>query len=210
MKNLLFLKGILAFVFALAFQISYAQLQNNHVNKGAVIKPIKNITNVEYKTLKKQGALSDQYEYIIDHGANMPVASYSINLAKSTTILTQCDPLPVQGSIGYSVETDDTPLLTIPIPFNFCFYGTNYTSLRLSANGNVQFSTNSTAFSSTGFPSSTVNMIAPFWADGESMVSSGGITYGKIYIDPHPTYMIISWDSMGYFNNMVDKLNSFQ
>jgi gliding motility-associated-like protein len=210
MKNLLFLKGILAFVFALAFQISYAQLQNNHVNKGAVIKPIKNITNVEYKTLKKQGTLSDQYEYIIDHGANMPVASYSINLAKSTTILTQCDPLPVQGSIGYSVETDDTPLLTIPIPFNFCFYGTNYTSLRLSANGNVQFSTNSTAFSSTGFPSSTVNMIAPFWADGESMVSSGGITYGKIYIDPHPTYMIISWDSMGYFNNMVDKLNSFQ
>jgi len=29
-------------------------------------------------------------------------------------------------------------------------------------------------------------MIAPFWADGETMVPSGGLTYGKYILMPTP------------------------
>lgn len=172
-------------------------------------KTVKKITGTEYRNLKKQGKLSDQFIYIIDNGKTIPFNATGAKPA-SPQQLTSCDPLPTQGPLGYSVEVDDSPLATVPLQFNFCFYGTTYNSLNLSANGNVQFSTNSTAFSSTGFPSNTVNMIAPFWADGETMVPFGGRTYGKIYIDSHPTYIIISWDSLGYFNGHVDKLNSFQ
>lgn len=211
MKKVLSIKNTFVVLIILLSNYSFAQLhKSDNVKEQSTNKPIKDITGAEYNALKKQGSLSEHLEYRIDHGAVIPVVFSHTNSARTTAALTQCDPLPVQGTIGYSVQVDDSPLLTVPIPFNFCFYGTNYTSLNLSANGNVQFSTNSTAFSSTGFPSTAVNMIAPFWADGESMVSSGGVTYGKIYIDPHPTYMIISWDSLGYFNDMVDKLNSFQ
>jgi gliding motility-associated-like protein len=181
-----------------------------YINAQVVPLLKKNITSKEYKELKLQGKLVKGVEYNIKNGSIYKENSYGYRPA-SPNSYTPCDNLPTNvGSVGYSIETDDSPLLTIPIPFNFCFYGVNYTSLNLSANGNVQFSSNSTSFSSTGFPSTAVNMIAPFWADAESMVVNGGITYGKIFIDSHPTYMIITWDSMGYFNNHTDKINTFQ
>jgi gliding motility-associated-like protein len=171
-------------------------------------KPIIVAGTKEYSDLKKQGKL---YQYEIKSENNKTVViPYNSNLAAKTTSLTYCDYIPYVGTNAFNTEIDDSPLATVPLQFSFCFYGVTYNSLSISANGNVQFSTNSTAFSATGFPSGTVNMIAPFWADGETMVASGGITYGKIKVVSNPTHMIISWDSLGYFNNNLDKLNSFQ
>ncbi|MBL7937694.1 MAG: gliding motility-associated C-terminal domain-containing protein [Bacteroidia bacterium] len=211
MKSLLLYKNILFVFFIICSLSSYAQLHKNNDKYTQANKHVIDITRSEYNALKKQGALSEKQEYRIDRGKAKTFNVSAKNASKSIAAITQCDPLPVQGAIGFSGQVDvDDEYVNIPLQFNFCFYGTNYTSLNLTENGNVQFSTNSTAFSATGFPSTTVNMIAPFWADAESMVQSGGLTYGKIYIDSHPTYMIITWDSMGYFNNKVDKLNSFQ
>lgn len=211
MKSLLLYKNILFVFFIICSLSSFAQLHKNNDKYTQANKSAIDITRSAYNALKKQGALSEKQEYRIDHGKAKPFNVSAKNAAKSTAAITQCDPLPVQGAVGFSGQVDvDDEYVNIPLQFNFCFYGTNYTSLNLTENGNVQFSTNSTAFSATGFPSTTVNMIAPFWADAESMIQSGGLTYGKIYIDSQPTYMIITWDSMGYFNNRVDKLNSFQ
>ncbi|MGZ5192048.1 MAG: nidogen-like domain-containing protein, partial [Flavisolibacter sp.] len=183
-----------------------AQNKKNGLEKK--IKPTVIAGSNEYSILKKQGKL---YQYDIKSENNTTVIiPYNSNLAAKTTSLTYCDEIPFSGTPSFSVEIDDSPLATVSLQFGFCFYGVTYNSLNISANGNVQFSTNSTAFSATGFPSGTVNMIAPFWADGETMVPSGGITYGKIKVVSNPTHMIISWDSLGYFNNHVDKLNSFQ
>lgn len=205
-------KSPLIKIVALSFSILFTQFSFAQVPKKVRSndeKLIKNISRSDYSSLKKNGELSDKYEYKIIKNRLVPQ-----NIAarpSSPNSLTPCDPLPTTGSIGFVDEVNvDDDYVVVPLEFNFCFYGTNYNSLNLTENGNVQFSTFSTAFSSTGFPSADVNMIAPFWADAESMVESGGLTYGKIYIDSHPTYMIITWDSMGYYNNKVDKLNSFQ
>ncbi|MDF2447770.1 MAG: hypothetical protein K0R26_274 [Bacteroidota bacterium] len=171
-------------------------------------KPVVTAGTAAYSALKKQGKL---YQYDINPGkTQMAVLPQNNVLTAKTTSLTYCDYIPYVGPTAYNTEVDDSPLATVPLQFSFCFYGVTYNSLNISANGNVQFSTNSTAFSATGFPSNAVNMIAPFWADGETMVVSGGFTYGKIKVVSNPTHMIISWDSIGYFNNHVDKLNSFQ
>lgn len=209
MKKVLLFK-ILLLSFSLLFSHFAIGQKSDFDNKESGKRPIKDVSKSNYTSLKKQGALSENYEYRIDNGKVISFNPAARAYSPTNSTLTPCDKLPVQGPVGYTVQVDDSPLLNIPIPFNFCFYGTNYTSLKLSPNGNVQFSSNSTSFSSTGFPSTAVNMIAPFWADGESMVLSGGLKYGKIHIDAHPTYMIISWDSMGYYSSHVDKLNSFQ
>lgn len=169
----------------------------------------KSISLQDYTAFKKSGKLSKRYEYVIENGKLSPSP---INIPAKTSSLTPCSEWPVQGPTAYTTEVDDSPLVPIALPFDFCFYGVTYNAMNISANGNVQFATNSTAFSATGFPNGPagVNMIAPFWSDGESMVASGGLTYGKIYIDMYATSIIISWDSLGYFNNHVDKLNSFQ
>lgn len=172
------------------------------------VKPTIVAGSMAYTTLKKQGKL---YEYDVQSPNSQTVLIPHNNaLAAKTASLTYCDEIPFVGTPSFTTEVDDSPLATVALQFNFCFYGVNYTSLKISANGNVQFSTNSTAFSATGFPSTAVNMIAPFWADGETMVNFGGLTYGKIKVVSNATNMIISWDSLGYFNNNLDKLNSFQ
>jgi gliding motility-associated-like protein len=169
--------------------------------------------STEYAKLKADGELH-KYEisYSLNENKQLKITDVKDIYAgkTTTTVLTPCTFPDVTGVLGYTAEVDDSPLLTIALPFNFCFYGVTYTAVNISANGNLQFGTNSTAFTPGGFPNNTVNMIAPFWADGESHVVSGGVIYGKLLIDPHPDYFVITWDSMGYFNNHVDKLNTFQ
>jgi len=125
-------------------------------------------------------------------------------LAKPSSGPTPCDAIPYVGTqLTFNGSLDDATE-SIALPFDFCFYGVNYTSCNVSINGNIQFSTNSTAFTSTGFPSTTVNMIAPFWSDAYR--TSGG----SVKIDMYATRMVVSWDSMGYFSNHNDLTNSFQ
>lgn len=183
-------------------------VENKAILEKNKVKPTVIAGSKEYATLKKQGKL---YEYdILSQNSQTVLIPHNNALSAKTASLTYCDEIPFVGTPSFTTEIDDSPLATVPLQFSFCFYGVNYTSLQISANGNVQFSTNSTAFSATGFPSTAVNMIAPFWADGETMVNFGGFTYGKIKVVSNATNMIISWDSLGYFNNNLDKLNSFQ
>ncbi len=100
--------------------------------------------------------------------------------------------------------TDDATTPLIQMPFNFCYFGTNYTQFRISTNGNIQFLTNSVAFSSTGFPNTTDNMIAPFWADVDTR-GTGNLSYKLT-----PTALIVKWDSVGFYNSHTDKINTFQ
>lgn len=164
-------------------------------------KPVVIAGSKEYDILKAQKKLA-HYEIRMDKN-NKPVFITPNSQKTSTTNPTPCDYIPYVGpSLSFSGVDDANT--AVALPFNFCFYGTNYTSCNVSINGNIQFSTNSTAFSSTGFPSTTVNMIAPFWAD--CYLTSGS----AVKIDVYPTRVVVSWDSMGYFSNHNDLTNSFQ
>lgn len=94
----------------------------------------------------------------------------------------------------------------ISLPFNFCFYGNSYSSCKISTNGNIQFASNYNGFSSSSFPSGTLDMIAPFWADLDINPANGSRLSYKIT----STALIVKWDSCGYYNGHVDKRNTFQ
>lgn len=166
----------------------------------------------EYDALKAKGLLK-RYEIKVDasQAQQVRVKDVSQGSVNKTTTNTPCDTPPVTGVEPWGTTLTDDATSLIALPFNFCFYGVNYTACRVGTNGNLQFGTsNTTAFSSVGFPSTTVKMIAPFWSDLHVNVLSGGLRYGKVYVDVYPTRLVVSWDSSAYYSQHVDKLNSFQ
>jgi hypothetical protein len=112
--------------------------------------------------------------------------------------------IPRDSSYTITFGGDDA-IFQINLPFTFCFYGTNYTSCFISSNGNIQFGTQYSGFSSSAFPSINVNMIAPFWGD----VDFSGSNNGKLSYKVTPSSLIVKWDSAGYYNSHTDKLNTF-
>lgn len=98
-----------------------------------------------------------------------------------------------------------TPLITLP--FDLCFYGQTVNQVYINNNGNVSIGTPYSSFTSNSFPDSAYVMIAPFWGDVDTRDSTSGLVYYKLT----PTYMIVQWDHVGYFNfDITDKFNTFQ
>lgn len=174
---------------------------NNHFKDG--IKPIVISESLEYDKLKAEKKLA-HYEIRMNAAGKPVIITPSSKSNAPMSNLTPCDDIPYAGSpVSFGISVDDANA-AIALPFDFCYYGVTYNSCNVSINGNIQFSTNSTAFTSTGFPSTTVNMIAPFWAD--AYLTSGG----SVKIDMYSTRMVVIWDSVGYFSNHNDLTNSFQ
>jgi gliding motility-associated-like protein len=99
---------------------------------------------------------------------------------------------------------DDGSTGLMSIPFNFCLYGTNYTSLYINNNGNISFGTSYSTFSSNPFPDPSFIMVAPFWGDVDTR-GTGVVKY-KIT----PTAMYVNWEAVGYYSSYTDKVNTFQ
>lgn len=99
---------------------------------------------------------------------------------------------------------DDMSTGLIGIPFSFCLYGTNYTTLYINNNGNVSFGSPYGTFSSFPFPDPGYVMVAPFWGD----VDTRGT--GVVYYKTTPTALYVNWEAVGYYSSMTDKVNSFQ
>ncbi len=53
-------------------------------------------------------------------------------------------PFPFAGGIELDIETDDIWGPAFTLPFNFCFFGTNYTSLQVGSNGVLTFTPQTT------------------------------------------------------------------
>src|SRR4051794_9010046 len=78
----------------------------------------------------------------------------------------------VPGTTDIGNHGDDT-VTTIALPFTYSLYGTNFTSVNLSSNGNAQFMTTDTAFTNQCLPWTTHNYtIFPYW-DDLYLVNSG-------------------------------------
>lgn len=103
-------------------------------------------------------------------------------------------------------RNDDWSTISIGIPFNFCFYGTPYNSLFINNNGNISFGSAYSTFTSNPFPDASFSMVAPFWGDVDTRNLASGIVYYKAF----PDYIVVQWDSVGYFDQYADKLNTFQ
>jgi Secretion system C-terminal sorting domain/Nidogen-like len=104
-------------------------------------------------------------------------------------------------------RNDDGSSALIPLPFSFVFFGVTYNACYINNNGNITFSNPDPTFSPNGFPANSAKpMIAPFWADVDTRNALSGIV--KFKVTPH--YMVVSWDTVGYFNAQANKRNTFQ
>jgi hypothetical protein len=100
----------------------------------------------------------------------------------------------VNGTYSTSTINSDDSVETISLGFSFQFFGTNYTTVTLSSNGNLQFATSSSAYSPPTFPTSTTAYLpvaAFFFSDlNPADDASGPIMYRTEGIAPERSVVI--------------------
>lgn len=179
-------------------------------------------TSQNYEKLKIAGKLDPNVKYMTMDAAKPsaqsqaapPVFPANTNSTSACACYIPVDPTfsVAPLSLGNSAGTapnyrgDDSYTPVISLGFNFCLYGTTYTSCYINNNGNVSFGSPYTTFSSNPFPSASFAMVAPFWADVDTRNASSGLVYYK----KTATALIVKWNNVGYFNSQADKLNDFQ
>jgi large repetitive protein len=75
--------------------------------------------------------------------ANISATYFNTGATNSYVVgpVTYAPPYPFVGGTQISVNTDDVWSSTIALPFNFCFYGANYSQVKIGSNGVITFDT---------------------------------------------------------------------
>ena len=166
------------------------------------------IGSPQYEKLKLEGKLAGHVMKLEESSFSPAEGShYKVKPTSGPPKSGACD-CYVEPDASYTLAmapNDDGSSALITIPFNFNFYGQSYNSFYINNNGNITFVNSLFSFSSNAFPSSPDQIIAPFWADVDTRAGNGQVVY-KIT----PTAVFINWEDVGYFNQMGDKLNTFQ
>lgn len=98
----------------------------------------------------------------------------------------------------------------VPVGFNLNFFGVNRTSLYINTNGNVTLDSPLSTFTPFGLTAASREIISPFFADVDTRnAASGVVTFGSGTFASRNAFGV-NWINVGYFNQKVDKTNSFQ
>lgn len=104
---------------------------------------------------------------------------------------------------------DDNSTDAVPLPFAPNFRGGTYSSTYISNNGYILFGGPSSTY--TPYPlddTVAAPIIAPFFADVDTRnPGSAIVTYGS---SPDHKTFCVNWVGVGYYNQHIDKINSFQ
>lgn len=112
---------------------------------------------------------------------------------------------PASDPSFFVISPNDDASILVNLPFAFNYYGTNYTSLYVNNNGNITLDASLEQYTSEGFPN-RFDMIAPFWADADTRHPLSG----QVYYKPEATSLTVIWYEIGYYDEKVDKLNTFK
>ncbi|CAN5256372.1 hypothetical protein BH09BAC5_BH09BAC5_23290 [soil metagenome] len=175
------------------------------------------LTPTQWENAKQNGTIDGKAKGAPSTGHSVPNVEYKIapnTPVQPASTSCQCwqqrdaswNIVPVNGGLPPEYRNDDGSTGLINLPFNFCLYGTTWTSCYINNNGNISFGSPYGTFTASGFPNASFVMVAPFWSDVDTRGLPSGLPYYKIT----PTYMVVQWDSVGYFGSHVDKLNTFQ
>ena len=208
MKKLL-LSTILSATFA--FQLS---------SQSKIVLPVET-----YNQLKVSGQLNANVQYIPVNATSgtsvsTKVSPQQLNDIHNKNVLgggsVSCSCLQtIDSTFSVAPFTDGTPpdyrsddgsTAAIGFPFDFCLYGTLYTSFYINNNGNISFGAAHGGYTATGFPDATFTMVAPFWADVNTGVAGSGLVYYKVT----PTYAVIQWNNVAHYSGDNTQLNTFQ
>ena len=108
-------------------------------------------------------------------------------------------------------RNDDGSTGVVAIGFNIDFYGlAAQSTLFVNNNGNVTFNAPLSTFTPFGLITSTIPIIAPFFADVDTRNSASDVVrYGQGTIGGRNVFGV-NWINVGYFPSAANLLNSFQ
>ena len=110
-------------------------------------------------------------------------------------------------------EIDDGPSVNAALGFNIELGGTTYSSIWVNNNGNATFDSAFTSFTPAPLNSIGQPILAPFFADVDARNASSlnymTVSFGTGTVGGRDAFGI-TWDSVGYYNQGDDKLNTFQ
>jgi len=109
------------------------------------------------------------------------------------------------------IHCDDCGVTSIPIGFNFTFYGNTYTAIDISSNGFLGFSDNLTDFSNDCIPNagSPNNAMFAFWDDLISTCTGADIFYQTFGSAPN-RYCVVEWVNNRFFNDCLSPSLTFE
>jgi hypothetical protein len=95
--------------------------------------------------------------------------------------------------------TDDDQVVNVPIGFGFKLYGNGYADVRISSNGNLQFTTTNVSPANTcPLPDLALGfMIAPYW-DDLYPPAGGAVEYSLTGLAPNRIFTV-EWDGLQHF-----------
>jgi len=125
--------------------------------------------------------------------------------------------LPAQATrntAGFTLSTlarnDDGSTGRVGTGFTFNLFGLTQNDLFVNNNGNVTFTAALGTFTPNPIAGNNLAILAPFWADVDTRNLGSGVTrYGTGTIGGRNAFAV-NWFDVGYFNQRVDKLNTFQ
>jgi hypothetical protein len=101
----------------------------------------------------------------------------------------------------------DDGLVTLSLPFPFTFYGSVYTELHASSNGNIQFTTRNPAYFNQCLDSGPIagmgDMIAPFWDDLD-LSFYGYLRYDTVGVTPNRIF-VVEWVDLPPYGSPDDR-----
>jgi hypothetical protein len=111
----------------------------------------------------------------------------------------------ISATIDSGLYVDDG-LVTLSLPFPFTFYGTTYTRVNASANGNLQFTTRNGAYLNSCLdddPDSAMgDMIAPYWDDLD-LTFRGYLKYDTVGEAPNRIF-VVEWQNVPRYGAPTD------
>lgn len=169
----------IAFVFVALHVLGYSQ-------------QVTTFSEATYDSLKIAGSIDPNQSYVLN-----PLTR-SFEAAK-----TGYTP-PGPDFIQAIPASDDGSSAEIILPFPFCFFGENRTSVYINTNGNISFNAPFSTSTALPLPQNTFQFIAPFWAD----VDTRGT--GAVWYRLTSTALYVVWEEVGYFDQNTDRTNTFQ
>ena len=136
-------------------------------------------------------------------GAGQTIVPFSANGAQGSEPANPADPL----------QRNDDDFAVLDLPFQFCFFGTNYNQVFINNNGNLSFGAGFSTFTASGFPINGFPMIAPFWGDVDTRNANSGVASYRMLdtnADTVGDTLVVTWSGVGYYNTQANLLNTFQ
>ncbi|PIE80296.1 MAG: hypothetical protein CSA11_09200 [Chloroflexi bacterium] len=105
----------------------------------------------------------------------------------------------------------DDGIVSLDLPFVFTYYGTEYTELQASSNGNIQFGNNNAWFDNLcladGPAPNMGDMIAPYWDDFD-LTFTGFLETEIVGEEPNRIF-VVEWDSVSLYEGDAEDVVTF-